>query len=140
MTTTTKKKATAKKVAKKPAKKTARKTTAKKTTRKTTTTAAAQKSTKRISGKSLKQAKAVECFWVNEGPILKDLLELERALAAMSDEVFKRHVGGGRNDFAEWVEHVLMDAAAAADLRKTRKPQTAHKVVVQHLKLYQLPE
>lgn len=143
-------KKTAKTVAKKPVKKTAAKSAAKKAVKKSTVKKTAKKtekkSTKKTSAKDKKvslklvQAKDMKCFWVNQGPILKNLLELEVALEKMSDEMFGRHVSKNRNDFAEWVEHVLMDSETADALRKAKKPTTARKVVVRQLKLYKLPK
>lgn len=130
-------KTTTKKVAKKAAvKKVAQKTTKKAPAKK----AAAKKTVKKATGKKLIVAKGPQCFWVNEGPILKNLLELEAALEAMSEEMFAHHVGGGRNDFADWVEYTLKDVDTAIALRKSKKPAAARKVVIKQLKLYKLPK
>jgi hypothetical protein len=56
----------------------------------------------------------------------------------MDDALFAYHVSKGRNDFADWVEQVLLDAACAADLRTRKTKKTAHLVVVKHLKTYAL--
>lgn len=116
----------------------AKKAAPKKSTSKKTPTSAAKKKSK--TEKKLVAAKGQQCFWVNEGPILKDLIELQTALETMSDAIFAHHVTRERNDFAEWVEYVLKDAETAAALRKSKKPVTAHKVIVRQLKLYKLPK
>jgi hypothetical protein len=78
----------------------------------------------------LAQAPPDKCFWVNYGPILKDLRDLRDALnGGMSDIQFAHHVGAGKNDFAAWVEQVLGDAACAAALRKARTPAAALRAV-----------
>jgi len=126
---TTTKKAIAKTATKKPAlKKVAKKTVTKKFATK-----------KPEKGKKLVAATGANCFWVHNGPILKDLLELEKALNEMSDKVFTHHVFGKRNDFADWVETVLKDSETATAFRKAKKPKTARTVVVRQLKLYKLP-
>ena len=117
---------------KKAAKKTARKT-AKRTT-KTTSRKAGKKSAQ--GPKVLICAGNDECFWTTDGRILADLRELEAALNVMAEEVFSYHVSKEKNDFADWVENVLSDPACATDLRRSRKPNTAHRVVTRHLKLY----
>jgi hypothetical protein len=68
-------------------------------------------------------------FWVNFGPVVKNLRELRDALATMSDMQFAHHVGAGRNDFARWVAEVLEDAECATALRRTRKRQSAVRAV-----------
>lgn len=124
----TTKKSTRKKAAKKVAKSTAKQTAKKSVTKKS----------KKPAAKPLVVAKEKECFWTNDGQVLKDLQELSVALDKMAEEVFKYHVTKERNDFADWVDSVLSDTACAEALRKSRKPSTAKTVVVRHLKYYVL--
>ena len=134
------KKVTTKKVAKKAVKKTAKKTTkkvAKKAVKKTTTKTA-KKVTKNNSKKQKNLVCAPEdkCFWTTDGQVLCDLQELKLAFGSMDDMVFLHHVTKEKNDFAEWVEHVLNDAECAAALRKSRKPASAKTVVIRHLRFH----
>lgn len=127
-------------------KKVAKKTPAKKATKvakapvKKATKKAAKKTTatNKKAGKVLVCAQASECFWTTDGSVLRDLRELEQALHTMTAKVYKYHVQKERNDFAQWVEHVLKDSGCAAALERAKTPKTAHTVVVRHLKLYQL--
>jgi hypothetical protein len=130
---TTKKTATktTKQSQKKAVKKTAKKT-AKKVSQRVTKKAAANTGLKR----ALVCANDEQCFWVSDGQILKNLEELASALKAMHQDLFTYHAKGKNNDFADWVEHVLADEACAADLRKTRSQNGAHKVVIRHLSYY----
>ncbi len=69
-------------------------------------------------------------FWVNFGPVLKNLLELRNALAdGMNDEQFAHHVNAQRNDFANWVEDVLGNAKCARALRKSGSRSAALRAV-----------
>ncbi len=77
-----------------------------------------------------------ECFWTTDGQILRDLNELQTALAAMNDMVYGHHVTPMKNDFADWVESVLQDSDCAAELRKATKPLAARTIVVKHLRAY----
>jgi len=71
--------------------------------------------------RSLVTAPPEKCFWVHYGPVLKDLRELREALAGqISDAQFAHHAGPHGNDFANWVEQVLDEAACARALRRTR--------------------
>ncbi len=108
----------------------AAKTTAKTTAKRTV------KNTKVDRPAALVCAADHECFWTTDGRVLKDLNDLQNALATMADPVFGYHVSAQKNDFAEWVEHVLLDAACANDLRSSRKPSTARAVVVRHIRTY----
>ena len=120
----------AKKTTKKAVKKTVKKV-AKKTTKKTV-----KKAVKKAPVKALVCAQDKECFWTTDGQILKDLEQLRLAFGSMGEEVFLHHVTKEKNDFADWVEHVLADAECATDLRKAKKPSTAKAVIVRHLRLY----
>ena len=87
--------------------------------------------------RALVDAPPDRCFWVNYGPVLKDLRELRDALAhGISDAQFAYHVGPGKNDFANWVEAVLDDAACAKALRRARTRSGARRAVAAGLRIY----
>lgn len=116
---------TAVKAKKAPAKTVAKKSTPSKASTKNTK---AKKAPVCVSGE--------ECFWVTDGRVLSDLLELKDALASMSEDVFAYHVSKGRNDFADWIESALHDAELAAAFRRSKKPNTARDIVVSRLRIY----
>lgn len=118
------KKAATKKVAKRAVKIPAKKAPVKKVTKTTRTQA------------PLATAKDEQAFWMTDGQILKTLLDLQDALAEIDADVFAHHVTKDRNDFAEWVEHVICDAECAAALRKATRSKSAHTVVVRFVKKY----
>lgn len=131
---THKKKAAAKPKAKKAAVKKTPPKTAKVAPKKTTT----KKTKKEPVGKVLICANDQECFWTTDGQVLRDLTELRDALRSMKEGVFTHHVTKEKNDFADWVEHVLHDADCAVALRKSKKPNTARTVIVRHLRTYRI--
>jgi hypothetical protein len=79
-----------------------------------------------------------ECFWSRDGQILKDLSDLSLAIGSMEDEIFLHHVNTEKNDFADWVEHVLEDKECAEALRRAKKKAQAKKVVELHLRKYSI--
>lgn len=103
---------------------------------------AAKKVSPRKTVKKVQNFKAMvcafdgECFWSRDGKILENLSDLKLAFGSMDDEIFLHHTEGGKNDFAEWVEHVLQDKDCAEDLRKTKKLAQAEKVISSHLRYY----
>ncbi|MDC1205599.1 hypothetical protein N8083_02005 [Candidatus Pacebacteria bacterium] len=130
----------------KPKKTSTRKSVAKKVTakkkgatqsKKVPTKATTKKKTLK-TGKALVCADTKSCFWTSDGKILRDLIELKDVLRQMEDSVYMHHVTKEKNDFADWVEHVLQDATCAEALRKSRKPTTARTVVVRHLRYYKI--
>jgi len=111
-------------------KKKATKKVAKKTTKKSV-----KKSSKK-KGKPLVHAAPEQCFWVTDGNVLINLTDLRDALDSMDDEIFAHHVSKEKNDFADWIEYVLIDAELATKVRKSKKQNTARKVVISRLRIY----
>jgi glucan-binding YG repeat protein len=128
-------KKTAKKAVKKVAKKTVKKT-AKKAVKKAAKKKVTKKTSRKATKKALVYANDEQSFWMTDGQILNSLVALSEALADIEKDVYAYHANGWQNDFAEWVDCVLGDAACAADLRKAKTPKSARTVVVRHLKLY----
>lgn len=127
-TTKKTKKATEKsirKVSKKPAKKVTKKATPKKGSAK-----------KHV--RALVCAPGEHCFWTTDGQVLENLDQLQIAFGSMDDEVFLHHVTKEKNDFADWVEHVLDDAVCAGLLRRAKKASSARTAVVRCLRSYEL--
>lgn len=109
-----------------------KKTVAKKATKKATAKTPRTKKVMKSAG--LVCAPEDQCFWTTDGQILKSLEDLVFAFGSMDETVFVYHANEEKNDFAEWVEHVLTDAACAEDLRKTTSQKHAHTVAKKHLK------
>ena len=59
------------------------------------------------------------CFWVNNGPILRNLQEMAEAIAYMKAETFQHHVNGEKNDFSNWIRDVLRDEELAKSIMNT---------------------
>lgn len=100
--------------------------------------AATKKTSRARTEKELVHAKGKEAFWMTDGSILRNLVELRDALVAMEESTYTHHVTSDKNDFADWVECVLQDPDCAAALRKSKKPTSARTVVIRHLKMYRI--
>ncbi len=77
-------------------------------------------------------------FWMTNGQILTSLVELRDALEEMKKEVYLYHAGGDQNDFANWVEVVLIDNVCAKGLEKAGSIKAAKTVVTKRLKVYSI--
>ena len=75
------------------------------------------------------------CFWVNNGPVVKNLEELDNALTNISNETFMHHVNKEKNDFSSWVNDVLCDKRLADDLMKSKSKQSVINKVKQRLQV-----
>lgn len=81
-------------------------------------------------------AKNELCFWVNNGPVLKNIKDLKNALKKMNEETFKYHVNKEKNDFAVWVKNALGDKVLANKLAKIKTLKTVLKIVEDRLEKY----
>ena len=81
-------------------------------------------------------AKNESCFWINNGPVLKNLKDLKESLPIMSKETFNYHVNKEKNDFAAWIKEVLKDSALANKLAKTKTLKFTIKAIEDRLKKY----
>ena len=60
-------------------------------------------------------------FWLRNSEGIHNLKELLVSLRNMDDETFKFHVNKDKNDFKEWIIHVLKDAKLAKDISRLKK-------------------
>ena len=77
----------------------------------------------------LADASPEQCFWVNNGPVIKNLSEMSDFLASMNDDIFKHHVNKEKNDFGNWVRDVLKDEELANDIAKVKSRERILKKV-----------
>ena len=81
--------------------------------------------TKDEAKKYLSDAAPEQCFWVNNGPILKNLDELANAMPDLSNDTFYHHVNSDKNDFSNWIRDVIGDQALANDLLSSKDKYSA---------------
>ncbi len=76
-----------------------------------------KKKKKFFAGKPpLKESFGDNCFYVHNGEVLKNLLDLADSLETMPNNVFIYHVNEQKNDFANWVKDVLGEPVLAEEL------------------------
>jgi hypothetical protein len=76
-------------------------------------------------------------FWCQDGRVVKNLNELEKALNDMSDETFHYHSGEGRKDFSSWIRDLIGDDKLANDLSKAKSRIQASKAVAKRISFLQ---
>jgi len=52
-------------------------------------------------------------FYTSDKRVLKNLMDLYGFLRSCDDESFRHHVDGSKNDFADWIRHVITDEELA---------------------------
>ena len=75
----------------------------------------------------LRDAPPEQSFWVNNGPVLKNIEELANYMPEMSDDSFLHHVSKEKNDFSSWIGAVIGDKKLANDLLSSKNKPSAIK-------------
>ena len=63
-------------------------------------------------------------FFVHDGPIVNNLMEFYNVLMEMTDEQFDYHRNSGRNDFYNWLKHVVRDQRLANETCRVKSRET----------------
>lgn len=82
---------------------------------------------KEDAARFLCNASPEQCFWVNNGPVLKNVEELADALQQMNDGTYSYHANKEKNDFSRWIGDVFQDQKLANDLLSSRNKESAVK-------------
>jgi len=81
----------------------------------------------------LKDANSDHYFFVNDGTVLKNVLDLSKQLDKMSEEVFRYHVNDMKNDFASWIKEIFKEEKLAEELLKTTEKDKTQIVLLKHI-------
>lgn len=79
--------------------------------------------------KYLSDVAAEQSFWVNNGPILKNLSELAEFLPQMDDASYSHHVNREKNDFGKWIKDIIGDQKLANELMSSKNKESAVKKI-----------
>ncbi len=92
---------------------------------------------KKISGeyakKVLSDCSPEQSFWVNNGPIIKNLNELSTTIKSLNEHQFSHHINNEKNDFSKWVGEVIGDEELAKVLSKVKTKMAATKKINERL-------
>lgn len=78
-----------------------------------------------------------KAFWVNNGPVLKNVIELAAAAKKLTPMQFAHHVNKAKNDFAKWADEVIKDSELAKRLRRIKSKDELADAVTERLKQLQ---
>lgn len=83
--------------------------------------------TKEEAARYLSDVPMENSFWVNNGPILKNLDELAEFLPKANDETYSHHANQGKNDFSKWISDIIGDKKLANELLSSKSKESAAK-------------
>lgn len=75
-----------------------------------------------------------KAFWVNNGPILKNIMELATTAKNLTIAQFMHHINRTKNDFAKWVSEVIRDSELAQQLKHVKTKEDMARAVTNRLK------
>lgn len=78
---------------------------------------------------------ASKAFWVCDGQVLMNLVDLTHALKEMSEDVYKSHANKDKNDFADWIKDVMGEKKFSENIRKSRNKESMIKKLKRKLKI-----
>ncbi|KPJ86010.1 hypothetical protein AMJ57_00860 [Parcubacteria bacterium SG8_24] len=70
-----------------------------------------------------------KAFWFHMYRVARNLKEFAAGLETISDDVFRYHVDGQKNDLSRWVQEVVGDSVLARRLDTVRDQQEAARLV-----------
>ena len=85
--------------------------------------------TKEEAVKYLSDAPPEQSFWVNNGPVLKNLHELSDFFPQINSETYSHHVNADKNDFSKWVNDIIGDKKLANELLSSKNKDSMVKKV-----------
>jgi hypothetical protein len=86
-----------------------------------------KKLTSEAAAKFLSDLPLDKCFYVQNGPVIKNLEEFIQALESMSDASFSYHRNGTKNDFYNWILFVIGDSRLANEVGTAKTKETTLK-------------
>jgi len=87
----------------------------------------------KISKDILKEAKPEHYFFVQDGMVLKSVLDLSKYLDKMADDIFRHHVNEIKNDFASWIKDVFKEQKLAEELLKTTDKDRTQLIILKNI-------
>jgi len=85
--------------------------------------------TKEIAEKYLSIVPSDKYFYIHEGPVLKNMEDLSKAIFEITEDQFSYHRNSLKNDFYMWVLGVIDDVKLAHDIARARTKETTRKKI-----------
>jgi len=88
---------------------------------------------KAVNKDILKDANPEHYFFVQDGTILKNVLDLSKQLDNMADDIFKHHVNEMKNDFSNWIRDIFREEKLAEELLKTTDKDKTQLIILKYI-------
>ncbi|MBD3164382.1 hypothetical protein GF323_04225 [Candidatus Woesearchaeota archaeon] len=95
----------------------------------------ARRLTSETAERFLSDVEHEKSFFINEGPALRNIIQLHDALSSISDKQFYFHRNNNKNDFYNWIKNVIGDSRLANDVARAKTRQTIIKRIKKRIEL-----
>lgn len=85
-----------------------------------------------ITNKLGKNIAEEQFFYLKDGKVLKNVLDLINAFDEMNDEIFSHHVNIDNNDFSNWICNVLEEEQLANEIKEIVDKVEMHHKLLKH--------
>jgi len=92
-----------------------------------------KKLTNAVAEKFLSDAPPEKIFYMNGGRAVRNVEELSQAMEEMNEEQFSFHRNAEKNDFYNWILHVIGDVRLANELARAKTKETTLKKINQRV-------
>ncbi len=81
----------------------------------------------------IKKLPMEQYFFLSNGHVFKNLLDLVENIEFMDEDIFKCHVNENKNDFANWIRDVMQENELAEKLQKTKDKNETQMLLLKHV-------
>ena len=95
------------------------------------------------ASKALEDVPEENKFICKDGKVLSNLNDLQKALKEMSEETFNHHVSNEKNDFYNWINHVIKNNFLSNRIKRIKSKKSAEKkmhFIIKELKIHKRME
>ncbi len=72
-------------------------------------------------------------FFMHDGRVLKEIIELAEILETIDNEVFYHHVNESKNDFSNWIRDIFENHELSQEIFAVREPRQMQVIILKHL-------
>jgi hypothetical protein len=72
-------------------------------------------------------------FFLRDGRVLKDVIELADTLENINNDIFYHHVNNEKNDFSNWIKDIFENKELSEEIFTIREPRQMQVIILKHL-------
>ena len=86
-----------------------------------------------VQKKAKEHIKPENYFYLRDGRVLKDMIDLTECLETINNDIFCHHVNDSKNDFSNWIRDIFEKKDLAEEIMQIREPRQIQVIILKHL-------